>query len=135
MNQPPRVDDSSHVSPRRPDGSRGRRGRFIGPVRVTPIRTVLAVALVGSLVFIAFAIIKVRDSTQIPMVTAGLAVLALVFAALSVGGALRMWRSWQDGLQGQTVLFAFLGGLAGAIALGCISGVLVLALLWGSSGG
>jgi hypothetical protein len=135
MNQPPRVDDSSHVSPRRPDGSRGRRGTFVGPVQVTPIRAVLAIALVGALGFIAFAIIKVRDSTQIPMVTAGLAVLAIVFAALSVGGAIRMWRSWQDGLQGQTVLFALLGGLAGAIALGCVSGVLVLALLWGSSGG
>jgi hypothetical protein len=135
MIQPPRVDDSSHVSPRRPDGSRGRRGTFVGPVRVTPIRAVLAIALVGSLGFIAFAILKVRDSSQIPMVTSGLAVLAIVFAALSVGGAIRMWRSWQEGLQGQTVLFAFLGGVAGAIALGCISGVLVLALLWGSSGG
>ena len=135
MNQPPRVDDSSHVSPRRPDGSRGRRGRFIGPIQVTPIRSVLAVVLVGSLAFIAFAILRVHDSNQIPMVTSGLAVLAIVFAALSVGGAIRMWRSWQDGLQGQTVLFALLGGIAGAIALGCISGVLVLALLLGSSGG
>ena len=135
MNPPPRIDESSHVSPRLPDGSRGRRGTFVGPVRVTPIRAVLGVALVGSLGFIAFAILKVRDSTQIPMVTAGTAVLAIVFAALSVGGAIRMWRSWQDGLQGQTVLFAFLGGLAGAIALGCISAVLVLALLWGSSRG
>lgn len=129
---PPRVDDSSHVSPRRPDGSRGRRGRYIGPIEVTPIRAVLAIGLVGSLVFIVLAILLVKDSTQIPMVTTGTAVLGLIFGALSVGGAIRMWRAWQDGLQGQTVLFAVLGGIAGALALGCLSGALVLALVWGS---
>jgi hypothetical protein len=129
---PPRIDDSSHVSPRRPDGSRGRRGRYIGPIEVTPIRAVLAIGLVGSLAFIALAILTVKDSTQIPMVTTGTAVLGLIFGALSVGGAVRMWRAWQDGLQGQTVVFAVLGGIAGALALGCLSGALVLALVWGS---
>ena len=133
MNLPPRVSESSHVSPRRPDGTRGRRGRFIGRVEVTPIRAVLAVALVGSLAYIGLAILKVKDSAQIPMVTSGMAVLGLVFAALSVGGAIRMWRAWQDGLQGQTVMFALLGGLAGAAALGCFAGTLVLALVWGSA--
>ena len=132
MNNPPSVRDDSHVSPRRPDGSRGRRGRFIGPIRITPIRVLLAVALFGSLAFIAVAVLTVKDSAQIPMVTGGAAVLGLVFAALSVGGAIRMWRAWQDGLQGQTVLFALLGGIAGALALGCFAGVLVLALVWGS---
>jgi hypothetical protein len=127
---PPSVRDDSHVSPRRPDGSRGRRGRYIGPIRVTPIRLVLAVALVGSLAYIGLAVLLVKDSAQIPMVTSGLAILGLVFAALSVGGAIRMWRAWQDGLQGQTVLFALLGGIAGALALGSFAGVLVLALVW-----
>jgi hypothetical protein len=125
--------NESHVSPRRPDGSRGRRGHFIGPVRITPIRAVLAVALVGSLAYIALAILTVKDSAQIPMVTSGAAVLTLTFAALSVGGAIRMWRAWQDGLQGQTVVFALLGGIAGMLALGSLAGTLVLALVWGSA--
>ena len=123
----------SHVSPRRPDGSRGRRGRFIGPVRITPVRAVLAIALVGSLAYIALAILTVKDSAQIPMVTSGAAVLTLTFAALSVGGAIRMWRAWQDGEQGQTVVFALLGGIAGMLALGSLAGTLVLALVWGSA--
>ncbi len=132
MTLPPRISDSSHVSPRRPDGSRGRRGRYIGPIQVTPIRAVFTIGLAGSLAFIAFAILKVKDSTQIPMVATGTAVLGLIFTALSVGGAIRMWRAWQEGLQGQTVIFAILGGIAGALALGCLAGTIVLALVWGS---
>lgn len=132
MTNPPSVRDDSHVSPRRPDGSRGRRGRFIGPFRITPVRAILAIALVGSLAYIGLAVLTVKDTAQIPMVTSGLAVLGIVFAALSVGGAIRMWRAWQDGLQGQTVLFALLGGIAGATALGCFAAVLIFALVWGS---
>ena len=130
--RPPRVDARSHVVPRRPDGSRGRLGPHIGPLRITPVRTVLAIAFVGSLAYIAYAILRVEDSAQIPMVTSGTAVLGIVFTALSVGGAIRMWRAWQDGQQGRTVLFAVAGGISGMIALGCFAGVIVLALMWGA---
>jgi len=127
------MDDRSGVVPRRADGSRGRSGPHVGPVQITPVRAVLAIAFVGSLIYIAYAILQVEDSAQIPMVTSGTAVLGIVFTAFSVGGAIRMWRAWQDGLQGQTVLFAVLGGIAGMIALGCFAGALVLGLVWGSS--
>jgi hypothetical protein len=129
--RPPRVGDRSHVVPRRPDGSRAPTGPHLGPLRITPVRTVLAIAFVGSLAYIAYAILRVEDAAQIPMVTSGTAVLGIVFAALSVGGAIRMWRAWQDRLQGRTILFAMLGGIAGMIALGCFAGALVLALVWG----
>jgi hypothetical protein len=99
---------------------------------VTPVRAVLAIAFVGSLAYIAYAILRVEDAAQIPMVTSGTAVLGIIFTALSAGGAIRMWRAWQDGLQGQTILFAVLGGIAGMIALGCFAGALVLALVWGA---
>src|SRR3990172_3868039 len=118
--RPTRVTASSHVVPRRPNGSRG------------PTRAVLAIAFVGSLAYIAYAILRVEYSAQIPMVTTGTAVLGLVFTALSVGGAIRMWRAWQDRLQGRTVFFAVAGGIAGMIALGCFAGAIVLALMWGS---
>ena len=133
--QHPRVDERSGVVLRRPDGSRARTRLHVGPVEITPVRSVLAIAFVGSLAYIAYAILRVEDSAQIPMVTSGTAVLGLVFTALSIGGAVRMWRAWQDGLQGQTVLFAILGGIAGMIALGCFAGALVLGLVWGSSAG
>jgi hypothetical protein len=125
------VNASSHVVPRRSNGSRGRLGPHIGPLRITPTRAVLAIAFVGSLAYIAYAILRVEDSAQIPMVTTGTAVLGLVFTALSVGGAIRMWRAWQDRMQGRTVFFAIAGGIAGMIALGCFAGAIVLALMWG----
>jgi tryptophan-rich sensory protein len=106
-------------------------GPHIGAVRITPTRAFLAIAFVGSLACIAYAILRVEDSAQIPMVTTGTAVLGLVFTALSVGGAIRMWRAWQDRMQGRTVLFAVAGGISGMIALGCFAGAIVLALMWG----
>ncbi|MBA3877392.1 MAG: hypothetical protein C0498_10705 [Anaerolinea sp.] len=132
ITRPPRVDERSGVVPRRADGSRGRVGPHLGPLRITPTRAILAIALVGSLAYIAYAILWVDDSAQIPMVTSGTAVLGLVFTALSVGGAIRMWRAWQDGLQGRTIMFAVLGGIAGMIAIGSFAGALVLALIWGA---
>jgi hypothetical protein len=129
---PPRLTEASHVSPRRPDGSRGRLGPHVGPFTITPIRVVLAVAFVAALAVVGFAILKVRDSSQIPMVTVGVGVIGLVFAALSVGGAVRMWQAWRDEDQQQTLLFALGGGIAGMIALGCLAGALVLALVWRS---
>jgi len=130
--RPPRVDSRSGVVPRRPDGRRGPTGPHLGPIQITPVRAVLAAALAGSLAFIGYAILFVKDSAQIPMVTAGVAVLALIFAALSVGGAIRMVRAWEDGLQGQTILFAVLGGIAGMIAIASFAGAIVLTLIWGA---
>ncbi len=132
ISQPPRTDSRSGVAPRRADGSRGRAGPHLGPIRITPIRAVLTVAFVGAIAYIAFAVLRVEDSAQIPMVVSGTAVLGLVFTALSVGGAIRMWRAWEDGLQGRTLVFAVLGGIAGMTAIGCFAGALVLALVWGA---
>ncbi|MCI0584124.1 MAG: hypothetical protein L0227_14785 [Chloroflexi bacterium] len=129
--RPPRINAQSHVVPRRPDGTRGRLGPHLGPLRITPARVVLAVAFVGSLAYIAYAVLRVEDSAQLAMVATGTGVLGLVFTALSVGGALRMWRSWQDGEQGRTVLFAIAGGFAGMIALGCYAGAAIFALVLG----
>ena len=129
--RPPHLDDRSGVVPRRLNGSRAPTGFRIGPLQVTPALAVLAIAFVGSLAFIAYAILLVEDSAQIPMVTSGAAVLGITFAAVSVGAAIRMWRAWQDRLQGQTVLYAIVGGIAGMIALGCFAGALILGLVMG----
>lgn len=128
----PRHDDRSPVAPRRADGSRGRSGPRLGPIAITPARVMLAVALLGALAFVAYAVLQVDDSAQIPMVAVGTAVLGIVFAAFAVGAAIRMWRAWQDGLQGLTFVFAVVGGVAGMVAIGCFAGALVLALVWGA---
>lgn len=116
-------------SPRR---SAGRGLPHVGPFAITPFRIILLLGFFGSLVYIAWAILKVDDSAQLPMVTLGLGILGIVFAATSGGGAIRMWQAWRQGNQPETVLFALLGGIAGMLALGCFAGTLVLSLVWGS---
>lgn len=131
MSTPPRRTAPSHVSPRPSPGTRARTRRQIGPFAVTPFRVLLALAFLSGPAYIGWAILRVRDSSQIPMVTTGFAVLGLAFAALSVGSAIRMWQVWQEGRQGQTLLLAALGGISGMLALGSFAGTLVLSLVWG----
>jgi len=124
-----RIDQRWQVSPRRPDGSRGPRGPHLGPLRITPIRVVLAIALVGSLLYLLFAL-TVRDASSIPMLASGAAVLGIVFSALAIGGAIATYRAGLAGDGQQAILLALAGGLAAIIATGCFAGAIVLALVW-----
>jgi hypothetical protein len=101
-------------------------------MRITPIRAVLAIAFLGSGAYIGWAIIKVRDVSQIPMISSGFAVLGLAFAALAIGGLIEMWRAANDARTGRAAGLAIGGGLAGLAAIGCFSITVVLALLWKS---
>jgi hypothetical protein len=101
----------------------------LGPIRVTPTRVVLVVALVGSLVYVAFAI-TVRDASAIPMLSSGAAVLGIVFVALAVAGVVETYRAGVVGLYRRAFGLAVLGGLAAMIAAGCFAGAIVLALVW-----
>jgi hypothetical protein len=117
------------VDARPPTGSRGRgNGPHLGPVRITPTRVVLLVALVGSLAYLAFAI-TVRDASQIPMLSSGAAVLGIVFGALAVLGAVATYRAGVDGRSGQAFTLAVLGGVAAMIAAGCFAAAIVLGLV------
>jgi hypothetical protein len=102
-------------------------GRHVGPFAITPFRVILAVAYLGAIVYVVWAILKVRDSSQIGMVMTGLGVLGLALTATSAGGAVRMWQAWTP-----TVLWAMFGGIAGMLAIGCFAGVLVFSLLMGA---
>jgi hypothetical protein len=117
------------VSPRRPDGSRGQTGLHVGPLRITPVRAILAIAFLGSAGFIAFAVIKVRDVSQLPMISSGFAVMGLAFVALAIGGLIEMWRAASEARTGRAMALAIGGGLAGMAAIGCFSITVVLALL------
>jgi hypothetical protein len=117
------------VSPRRPDGSRGIRGPHLGPIRITPIRITLAIALVGSLLYVLYAI-TVRDASQIPMLASGAAVLGIVFSALAVGGAIETYRAGTEPDGRRAIVLALAGGLAAIIAAGCFAGAAVLAMVW-----
>jgi len=122
----PRGGTSTRVpSPRRSDPA----GPTIAGVRITPIRVMLAVALIGSLAFIAYTI-NVREAEQIPMLASGAAVLGIVFVGVALGGAVEAYRSGSAGDGRRAVLLALAGGFAAMIAAGCFAGALVLALVW-----
>jgi hypothetical protein len=120
-----------HVAPRRPDGTAARDGLHLGPVKVTPTRVMLFVAIVGSIAYLVYAL-TVRDATQIPMLASGAAVLGIVFAALAIAGAVETVRSARDDRPGRSVVAAVLGGLAGLVAFGCFAAAAILALVWGA---
>jgi hypothetical protein len=126
------MDDQDQVSPRNRDGSRGQRpvtGPRIGRFRLTATRVMLTIAVVGPILFLAYAI-TVRDPTQIPLLVAGLAVLGLVFVTLATIGAISTFRAASDGRGGRSFVLALLGGFAGIIALGCFAGAIILALAY-----
>jgi len=104
----------------------------LGRFRLTPISLVVAVAFVGSSAFIAFAILKVRDTSQIPMLSSGFAVLGVAFVAVAVGALIGVWRAATWGRTGRAMGLAVLGGLLGLAAIGCFTATVVLALLWKS---
>jgi hypothetical protein len=125
------ADSSPTSAPRATAGRRG--GLRIGPLGITPIRVVVALAFVGSLAFIAYAVLRVRDTTQIPMLSSGFAVLGLSLAAVALGGLVGLWRAAADGRGGRAFLMSIVGGVIGLAAIGCFAAAVVLALLWRSS--
>lgn len=105
----------------------------LGPIRLTPIRLVIGVAFIGSAAFIAYAILRVRDASQIPMLSSGFAVLGLALTAIALGAVIQLWRAATDGRNGRALALALLGGAVGLGAIGCFTLTVVLALLWRSS--
>jgi uncharacterized membrane protein len=102
--------------------SRSRR------LSVTPGVVFLAVALIGSLVFVLYAI-TVRDASQIPLLAAGGIVLGIVFIALAAYTLRATWRAGIDARNGRALALGFGGGIAAIIGAGCISGAIILFLL------
>jgi hypothetical protein len=126
------MDDRTQVSPRNGDGRRGPRpgggGLRLGPVRVTPTVVMLLLAVIGSLAFLAYAL-TVRESTQIPLLAAGLAVLGIVFGALAVSGAIATYQAGSAGRSIRAMGLAILGGIASVISLLCFAGAILGAML------
>src|SRR2546423_13602805 len=102
-------------------------------MRLTPIRLVIAIAILGSAGFIAYAILRVRDTTQTPMLSSGFAVLGLALAALALGALIQLWRAASDGSNGRALFLGIGGGVVGLAAIGSFTAAVVLALLWKSA--
>ena len=99
-------------------------------IRVTPIRLAIGIAFVGSAGLIAFAIHRDRDTTQIPMLSSGFAVLGLALASMSLACLIQLWRAATAGATGRAMALGIVGGVIGLGAIGCFTATALLALLW-----
>jgi hypothetical protein len=108
-----------------------REGRYIGPLRITPAVIVVALAFVGSLLFLGYVVLAV-DEQQIPLLASGFAVLGASFAAIAIGSLLGMWRAASRAKGRRALLLAIAGGLAGLAAIGCFTVTALSALVWSS---
>jgi hypothetical protein len=109
-------------------GGDGRAGR-----RISPGVVILAIALIGSVVYTVF-VLTVRDASQIPLLVSGLVILAIVFIALAAYCARAVWRSSLAGRDGRALALAVGGGLAAMIGAGCVAGAIILILLRQTAG-
>jgi hypothetical protein len=103
-------------------------GPRIGPVSITPTGVVFVIALVGSIVFLIYAI-TVRDASQIPLLATGAAVLGVVFVAFSIIGLVATWRSSVHGRDGRAFGHAVIGGVSFLVAAGCFAAAIILGIL------
>lgn len=107
-------------------------GPRLGPVRLTPIRVLVALAFAGSIGYIAWAVLRVRDSSQIPMLSAGFGVLGVAFAAVALAAVVGLWRAATAERSARAMVLAVGGGIAALAAIACWAVAVVLALLWRS---
>ncbi len=126
-------DARSHVSSR--DTGPRRVGLHVGPVRITPVRVMLLIALLGGIGFLAWSVL-IRDQLQVPLMATGLAICGLVFGAIALLSVVAVVRAGREGRDGSAVLTALVGGLFSVAALMSLAGAVIMSLIWsGTSGG
>ena len=101
-------------------------------MRVTPFRLVIAIAFLGSSAFIAYAVLKVRDASQIPMLSSGFAILGIALAAMALAAVIQLVRSANTGRAGRAMVLGIAGGVVGLAAIGCFTAAALFALLFQS---
>jgi hypothetical protein len=113
----------SGPSPRRRSGPR------IGPLRITPARVFLLVALLGGVGFLAYSIF-IRDALQVPLMASGFAVVGIVLAVaavMSIGAVISAGRESRDAAAFFTAL---LGGFLAVGALMCLAAAAIMSMIW-----
>jgi hypothetical protein len=102
---------------------------YLGPLKITPAVVLVAIALVGSAVFILYVTFRVEDE-QIPLLAAGFGVMGACFAAIAVGTIFEMWRAASRARAGRALALAIVGGVAGLIAIGCFTFTALATMVW-----
>lgn len=106
-----------------------RQGLYVGPLKVTPALVVVLVAMLGSVAFIGWVVLRVRDD-QIPLLAVGFVVLGGSFTAIAVASLVGMWRAASWSRSGRAFALAIIGGLAGLAAIGSFAVAALLTLVW-----
>jgi hypothetical protein len=106
-----------------------REGRYIGPLRITPVVILIALGFLGSVAFLGYVVLAI-DEEQIPLLAAGFVVLGACFAATAIGAVLGMWRAASRAEGGRALLLAIFGGVAGIAAIGCFTVTALSAMVW-----
>jgi heme A synthase len=124
------VNDTSR-EPRPGDATR-RRGPHLGPVRITPVRVTLLVALLGGLGFLAWSVL-VRDQLQVPMMATGFAICGIVFAVTAILSVIATVRAGREGRDAAAVMTALAGGLVAVGSLMFLSAAVIMSMIWGGT--
>jgi hypothetical protein len=112
--------NGQRAAARRPAPSARSGGR-----RVSPGLVFLLVAVIGSVIYMAY-VITVRDNSQIPLMASGAVVLSIVFIALAAYSFRALLRAGVEGRSGRAVLIALVGGGAAMAAALGIAGAIIL---------
>jgi hypothetical protein len=126
--RPPRSRAASAAKTAAPRG-----GPHIGPLRVTPVRATLTIALIGGLVFLAWSIFARDQSYQVPMMATGLAVCGIVMAVAAVLSLRGIVSAGREGRDGTAVLTALIGGLMAAAAMLLFAAAVIMSMIWSGS--
>ena len=106
-----------------------REGRYIGPLRITPLVILVALGFIGSVGFIGYVILAI-DEEQIPLLAAGFVVLGASFGVTAIGALMGMWRAASRAAGGRALALAIVGGIAGMAAIACFTVTALSAMLW-----
>jgi predicted lysophospholipase L1 biosynthesis ABC-type transport system permease subunit len=93
--------------------------------RISPGVVFLAIAIVGSIAYMAF-VFTVRENSQIPLMASGLVVLAIVFVALAVYCLREALRAGLEDRGRWALGVAIVGGGAAIAAAVAVAGALIL---------
>jgi uncharacterized membrane protein YadS len=127
-------DTRSQAAPRDPSGRRRRTGTWFGPVRITPARVTLVIALAGGIGFLLWSVL-VRDKLQVPLMATGFAICGIVFAATALLSVAAVVRAGHEGRDGAAVLTALLGGVVAVMALMSLAAAVIMSLIWSGTKG
>lgn len=111
-----------------PERAPRRSGPHVGPLQITPLRTTLGVAMLGSLLIVAYGLLA-RDSTQLPMLIAGGAISGVVLVVGALAGVIAAYQTAAAGRAGSALVYALAAGLTILAAAGAFAAAIILALV------